>query len=698
MKKFSTPRQQFDKWLYNSVGKQIGLLALLTVGAFAIIAIPIGLWFGDYVGTTDESPNVWWQLYYLFADPGSQGSAMWQSGQARVIGLVLSTVGSIFMSGILISTITNAFERRAERWRTGFSYYSHKGHIVIIGSDQMVYSLVNQLCENSTDTIVVMTSKDVEQMRNELQASLSNKRHDRRIVVNYGLRNSESYLEAINIAQAKEVYILGDTNEFDDIENFHDSLNVQCLTHIAELCKRQGRTGLPCHVLFEYKTTFHLFQYTDFSPEITDYIDFHPFNFYDLWARKVLVTGYSKGIDVHYKPLDYIPITSTDSNKFVHFIIIGMSKMGEALALQAAHIAHFPNYKRRKTKITFIDRNAACEMTQFKQGCGELFKVSRSTFIDANAWAKAEGGSEHSGVNPEEFTTHYGLADEYRHLVAEDDPDKEFIDVEWQFIEGDDHNPVVQRLLREYAEQEDAIVTVAVCLNITHESLRSAMHLPKIYYENNIPVLVQQRQTASIVSALNGKRLDSNSQKALLYSNVTPFGMIDDCYDLNMASSIEICKRIAASYEYYFSHKAVPTHLGSDYVEQTWRKMPISLWWSNIYVAASIPTKLRCIGVEWNGTTLPHFGTLTDEQVALLAEAEHNRWNTEKLLLGYRPVSAAEDKEIDANRQLKRPYKKRFIHYDIRPFDQMKEDDAGNHPKIYDELIIKLLPLFFSKE
>ena len=31
-------------------------------------------------------------------------------------------------------------------------------------------------------------------------------------------------------------------------------------------------------------------------------------------------------------------------------------------------------------------------------------------------------------------------------------------------------------------------------------------------------------------------------------------------------------------------------------------------------------------------------------------------------------------------------------------FDQMKEDDAGNHPKIYDELIIKLLPLFFSKE
>ena len=38
---------------------------------------------------------------------------------------------------------------------------------------------------------------------------------------------------------------------------------------------------------------------------------------------------------------------------------------------------------------------------------------------------------------------------------------------------------------------------------------------------------------------------------------------------------------------------------------------------------------------------------LTEEQVALLAEIEHNRWNVEELLLGYRPVHKDEDVEID---------------------------------------------------
>ncbi|MBE6198659.1 MAG: hypothetical protein E7141_08385, partial [Rikenellaceae bacterium] len=391
------------------------------------------------------------------------------SSGARWVGLIVSTLGSIFLSGILISTITNSFERMSDNWRSGFSYYKLKNHIVIIGTDQMVYSLVNQLCESSNRSIVVMTSTNVEQMRNALWASLKNKRDRNRIVVNYGHRNSEIFLKNINVAHASEVYLLGDTSEFDNIESYHDSLNVQSLTLIAQQCKAIGRTErLKCHVLFDCKTTYHIFQYADLNTEITKYIDFHPFNFYDFWARKVLVAGRSKEGNISYKPLDYIPITSKDSDKFVHFIVIGMSQMGQALALQAAHIAHFPNYKRKKTKITFIDANGRVEMNEFKQKCGELFKLSHSTFIDADAWLEAELNAvgDKDEKFAEKFITEYHIAEEYRHLVEEGDTDKDFIDIEWEFIKGHDHNPVVQRRLSEYVNDENAIITVAVCLNI----------------------------------------------------------------------------------------------------------------------------------------------------------------------------------------------------------------------------------------
>ena len=687
-------RQLFDRWLHGTWWIKIIIILGIALSIFFVSAT-ILIIIDD---KTEFDKENWWRLYYYFSDPGVQAELMTNNNLPKYVGLIMSTLGAIFLSGLLISTITNMFERKSDRWRLGFSYYKLEDHIVIIGSDQMVHGLVNQLCEEQNNNIVVMTSADVEQMRNSLHASLKNKKDKKRIIVNYGQRDSENYLSKINIAHAKEVYILGDTSEFDDIESFHDSLNVQCVTLIANQCKRCGRKGLPCHVLFDYKTTYHVFQYADLGPEITEHIDFHPFNFYDFWARKVFVVGASKNEDITYKPLDYIPITDRESDKYVHLIVLGMSKMGQAMALQAAHIAHFPNYRKRKTKITFIDRNGKVEMGEFKQKCGELFKVSRSTYIDADAWAEAEERriDSEAPVEKERYITTTGLVDEYKHLVEEGDTDKDFIDIEWQFIKGDDHNPIVQELLKQYAKDDDAMITVAICLNLTHISLRSAMYLPKEYYEKDIPILVQQRKTSTIASTLNGKDFDKEKRKKLLYKNITPFGMVYDCYDLHIVSSVETCKRISSVYDYYFKNGTTPTYIKPEEADEVWKSKIITKRWSNIFAAASIPTKLRCIGSKWSINNNCFLENLTNDQIELLAEIEHNRWNVEELLLGYRPVKKEEDNDIFANRSKKQEYKEKFIHYDIRPYNGLKEDEKGNLASVYDIVIVKSLPLILN--
>lgn len=698
-------KQIIDLWLNKSLLAKIGIIIGLSGIVFALCAFIVHTWLGEYVYFIDDKgeiiKNDIWQLYYYFADPGNQMTAINADAASRWIGLVISTLGSILLSGILISTITNGFEHLTDKWRTGYSYYNLKDHIVVIGSDQMVYGLVDELCESTKSIIVVMTSTDVEHMRNSLLAALKNKKDKHRIIVNYGQRDTETFLNKINIAYAKEVYLLGDTSEFDDIESFHDSLNVHCLTLIAKQCKDAGNTNrLKCHVLFDHKTTYHIFQYADLKTDITSYIDFHPFNFHDFWARKVLVAGYNKEGNISYKPLDYEPITSKSSDKFVHFIIIGMSKMGQAMAIQAAHIAHFPNYEKKKTKITFIDCNSKVEMNEFKQKCGELFKVSHSTFIDADAWLDAENNSTAENINRDElekrFTTEYHIADDYKHLASNRKNPEDFIDIEWEFIKGYDHNPVVQYKLGKYITEENAIVTVAVCLNITHISLRSAMSLPKAYYEKDIPILVQQRMTSTMVSTLNGEGLDSEKRDKLKYKNVKPFGMVTDCYDLQMVSSVEICKRISYVYDFFFNHDGLATYIDDFKANELWNNTVTSKRWSNIFAATSIPTKLRCIGIDWNINNPEHIEELTDEQVSLLAEIEHNRWNIEELLLGYRPVYESEDKKIDADKNEKNQYKKRFIHYDIRPFSALKTDISGRTASEYDKVIVKSLPLILN--
>lgn len=67
---------------------------------------------------------------------------------------------------------------------------------------------------------------------------------------------------------------------------------------------------------------------------------------------------------------------------------------------------------------------------------------------------------------------------------------------------------------------------------------------------------------------------------------------------------------------------------------------------------------------------------LTPHEIAILAEVEHNRWNVEELLMGYRTVTPEEEKEIEKNIELKNVYKeKRTAHYDIRPYEDLRSDE-----------------------
>ena len=62
-----------------------------------------------------------------------------------------------------------------------------------------------------------------------------------------------------------------------------------------------------------------------------------------------------------------------------------------------------------------------------------------------------------------------------------------------------------------------------------------------------------------------------------------------------------------------------------------------------------------------------------EEKLDVLSEVEHNRWNVEQLIHGYRPTTPSEHQEILTNPSLKKTYKKSFIHDDIRPFGELDE-------------------------
>ena len=597
------------------------------------------------------------QLICLFIDPGSVANV---SPELRWFSLGVAILGLLLFTGLLISVVSNMLERRVERYREGEIAYPLENHVVVIGFDEMVPMLVRQICSDpryGNCYILIQSVQPAAKVRNRIHTVLD-ARQERRILVLHAQRNSTEELEKLCTTRAREIFLIGEANEYD-----HDSLNIDSLQKIVAIhSKTRNCPRIPVSVLFEYQTTYAAFQISDLAEEWRKQIDFHPFNFYEEWAKKLLVKRcYEEGTTkVEYPTLDREPITR-ESDQTVHLVIIGMSRMGVALGVEAAQLLHFPNFcrdRRLKSRITIIDAAADEEMNFFRGRYRHYFDLAPSRYRDM--------------AHPDEVRI---LPPNWDYGSRTD-----FLDVEFEFIKGRAEMPAVQQLLAKWAGDPKQQLSIAICLNFPPQAMAMGLYLPDVIYARNIPVFVRQETSSALLDLLNNRLKKEPLNR---YSHVFPFGMLANSFDLDRRNTRR-AQLVNYIYDYKGTYGTSPSAAPSDHeLQQKWNKLPVALQWSNFYCADSVDIKLRSLGF---GVTPPV--QLTEVQVELMAEVEHNRWNMEKLLLGYRKPTP-EEEILCRDKAVRKEYKeKRFIHTDIRPYCELAEGT-----KDYDRCISECLPM-----
>lgn len=567
--------------------------------------------------------------------------------------LITAFAGAAAFAGVLISMCGNFIQQRVDKFRKGHVRYDFRNHTVILGCNDMVPALIRQIVgdkkEKFKGKIVLMTSHDVEAVRERLFTDLDVKEQDKLVLV-HGSRLSAEDLKNICVSKAKRIYLIG---EDDDVD--HDTLNINSLEIIAKQIPENRK--IDCVTYLRNRSTFALFQTSDIMDEVKRKIDFQPFNFDEIWARKLFVNCESKINGISYPSLDRDGIDK-DSDKYVHLIIVGMTQMGIMLGLEAAHVCHFPNFKTKgkKTKITFIDENADTEM---------MFVVGANNRFFENCRYKYR----------------------FKNHEVRSNPKNDFLDVEFEFFKGN----IVDEWIRSYIEKcvrdKDEILTIASCMNDTAKSLAAGLYLPDIVYDkglsvdgkkenDEVVVLVRQNTSAELLNIIK-----KGNAKYRKYRNVYPFGMTNDGCELDEMLT-GWAKRVNYLYCVFDDLDGTPSLYPDDVVDDKWNDCSVSDKWSNIYNAMTVPTKLRSVGIDYKSLTLRD---LTEDEIGLLAEVEHNRWNVEKLLMGYRPVTEDEAAEIDADIAKKSKFKNNLkAHYDLRPFDDLREDKNGRNVNRYD--------------
>ena len=397
-----------------------------------------------------------------------------------------------------------------------------------------------------------------------------------------------------------------------------------------------------------------------------------PFNFDEIWSRKVLVTGRSEMNDVTYSPLDRGGI-SADSDKFVHLVIIGMTPMGAMLAIEAAHIAHYPNFitKGKKTRITLIDVEARREMDYMTSCFNRFFDQCDYTYTEIEK-AKVTHEETFKSINKT----------------------GSFIDVEFEFIKSNVADDLMRAKLSEWADDKNQILTIAVCFKQSARNIATALYMPDNIYENEVMLLVKQNTSGELLNLVrvDPSAADQRKGEYVKYRNIRPFGMQNDGYEVEETME-KWAKRLNYLYAYYYDNNKIPTDYPKDKVDELWDKLSVSDKWSSMYNILTIPSKLRSIGIDYKDKG--SMRALAADELELLAQVEHNRWNVDRLLSGYRPTNEKEtaavydDIENKQGKKIKRYYKNKGIHYDIRPYDDLREDDTGLNVRRFDVGVIE---------
>lgn len=710
-KSYSRTRLWFDRLLSKSLVKQFAALGVILFGLFLLSWVFLHISGCEWEDFARDSKAPEWLLpLYLLIDTNAFNNLYINGvhGWALLVSSITFVIGAFIFNGAIIGLITNFIGQRVSNYREGHTHYLKSGHHIIMGYDDMVPSIISYLFEKDKNSfILLLSAHDSENLREKLKKTFGEKELNR-IIINYGHRTSADYYKDIHLEAADSVYIVGQRS----IPS-HDAINVECVDSICYYLEQPSVSGRPKRItcVFEDLDTYAAFKTSEIFDRVGNLgIEFVPYNFYAGWAKQVLFRQSYKDYDgsgeengypaVYGKGIadgDNESLTEKDT-RYAHLVFVGTTNFAVAFAMEAAHILHFPNGPDVKTRITFIDKNADEEKAEFIIRNRHYFEIQQYFYSDLSN-------------GDEKLKEKQGLRNEFVYFNRKNGylkNDANFLDVEFEFIKGNVFSKEVQELISDWGKEhnEKQYLSIFMAMSNQRQNFVLGMNMPESVYANGVPIFIRQDHSDNFVSNLRradervrGKMkgntyfyLEDNAlkQKSPLggrYANIYPFGMDDTAFCAD-ETSLKAAKLINYLYNRMPLTDGIISQNGSmlssmsdeqiwTEANECWRGLTVALKWSNLYNAYSLRVKLaalRSIRGLMPDDVSQDMKQLTESEINVLARVEHNRWNVEKLLMGYRKPHKDEDKyECDCEelkKELERN-KNRFIHHDIRPSEQL---------------------------
>lgn len=539
--------------------------------------------------------------------------------------------------------------------RDGFTRYSFKQHILILGGSRELLPLLRAIAAHDALKmlpVVVLADSDCPSLLQLLRTRLQSLGVQSPVTLYRGCRTCADTLRTCQVDSASHIFILGE-----DDEPAHDSLNVSCWQQVRQL-RAQCNQLAQCYLMLRSSTSTFLFH--SLQQEAHNSLETTIINSFESLAQQLLVG------DIYHNDTLTLDrgLVTVGSDRFVHLVVVGMTPMGYAFAATAAQLCHFPNFDESaprpiRTRITFVDPRANELMDCFKASYPGIFDLSHVRYIEQpGAWL--QGVPQRS------------LGD--------------FVDVEWQFVKGNISSEWIRDMLSDCAADSRQVLSVALCGGDSASNLAEAYRLPRQLYplpdsNNSSPltpvVYVYQPDDSSLVQTVQNE--------VLRFHNVVPFGFSAKGFDPLHSLRIASAKRINYLYQKENSGK-VFTSMPADeaLLNELWRQLSSAEKTAALLAANATNTFIRSFGLS-RTTLADHLSD--DAVVESFAAVDHARRNMACLLAGYSAMpadqrarlnsalqSADNSEREDATIQSKYSKCMLFVDKDITPYALLPEN------------------------
>ncbi|HZM82968.1 MAG TPA: hypothetical protein VFC19_45205 [Candidatus Limnocylindrales bacterium] len=235
-------RYWFDNTMSRGVGGLIAWLAVFSVIVIVVVTTALELVSPRENGQRPHPVQLLWKTFISTFSLSAPDEGEWQ---VLALWFVLALAG-IFVVSALVGLLTSGLHRRLEQLRKGRSQVLEKGHTVILGWSDQIYTVITELVEANLSRrkacIAILADQDKVTMEDRVRHRIPDT-HTTRLIFRTGSPLDLTDLEMVNLNEARSILVLSPDGVSEEDSDAH------VLKVLLAINKGPAFRGRPHHVI-----------------------------------------------------------------------------------------------------------------------------------------------------------------------------------------------------------------------------------------------------------------------------------------------------------------------------------------------------------------------------------------------------------------------------------------------------------------